>query len=443
LLEWTQSLSKKTGATKFKGYDSLTVAQQKPLGLSDGTKSVSQLAEGQSGIVVFAATPFYAEGGGQTGDQGEITDGQNVVEVYDCTKMNDLYLHHITVKSGKFSVDQPYNINVQNSLRRDTARNHSATHLLHAALKTVLGDKVAQAGSQVGPEKLRFDFNHNAGVTPTQLSELEDLVNEQIYLSVPVQADVQSYKEAVKNGAVAMFGEKYGDEVRVLSMGSFSKELCGGTHVQNTSEIGLFKIVSESSVSAGVRRIEALTGRTALAYLKKNTAENMRARKDLNLPTAWDSYLEAEGGVTVDAWIAQTQDTVSQLKKQVQGLQSQNVDFDSLVAKSTPHAMATGEVKLLVEAFAVEDRSVLSEIVDRLRDRAPNLVVVVVGAGDTQKPFLIACNKNLKSVVCGNIAKELTQKFGGKGGGRPDYAQGSFETFDSKQALEIVKTVLK
>jgi alanyl-tRNA synthetase len=442
LLEWTQGLAKKTGTTKFVGYNSLTSVQQKPLGMSNGSQSVSEFKEGQSGIVVFAETPFYAEGGGQSGDQGEITDGHNVLEVYDCTKMNDLHLHHFTVKSGTFRLDSAYNINVQTSVRRDTARNHSATHLLHAALKKVLGDKVGQAGSQVGPEKLRFDFNHNAAVTTVQLAEVEDLVNEQIYLNVPVQAQVQSYKEAVKQGAVAMFGEKYGDEVRVLSMGDFSKELCGGTHVHNTSEIGLFKIVSESSVSAGVRRIEALTGRIALAYLKKNTAENLRARKDLNLPTAWDSYLENET-TTVDAWVAQSQEQILQFKKQIQNLQSQSIDIESLLAKTITHPTTAGELRLLVESFDIEDRGVLSGIVDKLRDRSQNLVIVAVGAGAEQKPFLIACNKALKSVVCGNIAKELTQKFGGKGGGRPDYAQGSFEKFDAKLALEIVKTVLK
>ena len=441
LLEWTQKISKTNGPQKFVGYAGLSSVQQKPLALSDGAKSVNELAEGQSGILIFAETPFYAEGGGQSGDQGEITDGNTVLEVYDTTKMNELHLHHVTVKSGKLQVDKSYNVNVLSSLRRDTARNHSATHLLHAALKKVLGEKVGQAGSQVGPEKLRFDFNHNAAVTPVQLSEVEDLVNEQIYQSVSVQSESQSYKDAVKNGAVAMFGEKYGDSVRVLSMGDFSKELCGGTHVQNTSEIGLFLVVSESSVSAGVRRIEALTGRTALAYLKKNAAENLRARKDLSLPTAWDSYLENEGS-TVASWIEQSQEQASQFKKQIQNLQSKSVDFDSIIAKAVSHATAAGELKLLVETFDVEDRGVLSDIVDKLRDRAQNLVVVVVGAGE-QRPFLIACNKALKSVVCGNIARELTQKFGGKGGGRPDYAQGSFDGFDAKLALETVKSTLK
>ena len=441
LLEWTQKISAANGPQKFVGYTGLSSVQQKPLALSDGAKSVNELAEGQSGILIFAETPFYAEGGGQSGDQGEITDGNTVLEVYDTTKMNELHLHHITVKSGKLQLDKSYNVNVLSSLRRDTARNHSATHLLHAALKKVLGEKVGQAGSQVGPEKLRFDFNHNSAVTGVQLSEVEDLVNDQIYQNVPVQSENQSYKDAVKNGAVAMFGEKYGDSVRVLSMGDFSKELCGGTHVQNTSEIGLFLVVSESSVSAGVRRIEALTGRTALAYLKKNAAENLRARKDLSLPTAWDSYLENDG-TTVASWIEQSQEQASQFKKQIQNLQSKSVDFDSIIAKAVPHVTSAGELKLLVETFDVEDRGVLSDIVDKLRDRAQNLVVVVVGAGE-QKPFLIACNKALKSVVCGNIAKELTQKFGGKGGGRPDYAQGSFDTFDAKLALEIVKTTLK
>ncbi|MBY0385676.1 alanine--tRNA ligase [bacterium] len=440
LLEWTQNLSKSQTAQQFVGYTKLTSSQQKPLGLSDGTKTVTELKEGLSGIAVFLETPFYAEGGGQAGDQGEITDGNNVIEVYDCTKMNELHLHHVTVKSGIFKIDGTFNLNVQTSARRDTARNHSATHLLHAALKKVLSDKVGQAGSQVGPDKLRFDFNHNAAVTTAQLNEIEELVNEQVYFSVPVQAEVQSYKDAVKQGAVAMFGEKYGDSVRVLTMGDFSKELCGGTHVQNTSEIGLFKIVSESSVSAGVRRIEALTGRGALAFLNKNTNENLRSRRELSLSTAWDSYMENDGSQIGD-WIQQSKEQISQLKKQIQGLHVQTLNYKSDVEA----ALKIGVYQLVVKNIETDDRNLLGQIVDRYKDMGKNVAVVLVGASAENGPLpcLISRPKDLNAVDCKHIFEVLKTKFGGKGGGRPDHVQGSFDSFDEAQAKELLKEKLK
>lgn len=442
LAQWTKKSKDAAGVTEFTGYTTSLAAQLKPVGLSNGQAEVKELKEGESGLVIFKTTPFYAEGGGQIGDQGEITDGITVAEVFDTTKMNDQFVHHMVVKSGVFKLDQTYNLQVQHSARRETAKNHSATHLLHAALKKVLGSHVGQAGSLVSFDKLRFDFSHTSAVTAEQIAEIETLVNEQIINGLPVKAQLQSYDEAVKGGAVAMFGEKYGNEVRVLSMGEFSKELCGGIHVSNTSEIGFFKITSESSVSAGVRRIEALTGATVFAYLKKNTNENIRARKVANLPVQWESYLESEEA-GVDAAVVQLQTQVQQFKKQIQGLQSQSLDLDSLLSK----AEAVGDVKILVEQVGIEDRKVLSDLVDKLRDKSQNLLVVLVGAGDTQQPFLIACNKSLKNINCGDVSKALAQTFGGKGGGRPDYAQGSFEKFSGaaavKQALEIAKTLVK
>jgi alanyl-tRNA synthetase len=443
LVAWTkQAKDLGGGATEFVGYSHTLVAQQIPLGLSNGQKDVTSLNEGESGLVIFRKTPFYAEGGGQIGDQGEITDGSAVAEVFDCTKMNDQFIHHIVVKSGTFKADQTYNLQVQHSSRRETAKNHSATHLMHAALKKILGHHVGQAGSLVSFDKLRFDFSHTSAVTPEQIAEIENLVNEQILAGLPVKAQQQSYKEAVQQGAVAMFGEKYGDEVRVLTMGDFSKELCGGIHVNNTSEIGFFKIVSESSVSAGVRRIEALTGQTVFNYLKKNTQENIRARKVANLSIQWESYLDSEEP-GVDATVVQLQTQVQQFKKQIQGLQSQSLDVDGIIKNAHTIASSAGDIRLVIEDAGVEDRNVLSDMVDKLRDKGQNLVVVLVGGGAAAKPFLIACNKNLKNINCGDIAKNLSQTFGGKGGGRPDYAQGSFERFDAAKALEIVKTLIK
>jgi alanyl-tRNA synthetase len=443
LATWTKQAKELAGgSTEFVGYTHTIVAQQVPVALTNGQKEVNSLAEGESGLVIFRSTPFYAEGGGQIGDQGEITDGTTVAEVFDCTKMNDQFVHHIVVKSGTFKIDQSYNLQVQHSSRRETAKNHSATHLMHAALKKILGHHVGQAGSLVSFDKLRFDFSHTSAVTPEQILEIENLVNEQILAGLPVKAQQQSYKEAVNQGAVAMFGEKYGDEVRVLTMGDFSKELCGGIHVNNTSEIGFFKIVSESSVSAGVRRIEALTGQNVFNYLKKNTQENVRARKVANLSTQWETYLDSEEP-GVDASIVQLQTQVQQFKKQIQGLQSQSLDIDGLIKKAALISSSAGEIRVIVENAGVDDRNVLSDMVDKLRDKGQNLLVVLVGDGGGAKPFLIACNKGLKNINCGDIAKSMAQSFGGKGGGRPDYAQGSFEKFDATKALEIIKTFIK
>lgn len=446
LAEWTKKAKAASGSTKFTGYTDSIGTERTPLALSNGQAEVSSLKEGEAGLVIFSSTPFYAEGGGQIGDQGEITDGTTVVEVYDTTKMNDQYVHHVAVKSGVLKMDGVYNLQVQHSSRRETAKNHSATHLLHAALKKILGSQVGQAGSLVTFDKLRFDFSYNAAVTPEQIVEIENLVNEQILMGLPVRAELKSYDEAVKGGAVAMFGEKYGDEVRVLSMGNFSKELCGGIHVNNTSEIGFFKIVSESSVSAGVRRIEALTGNTVFQYLKKNSLENIRARRVANLTTNWENYLESEepgvdGGVS--AVITQLQTQVSQLKKQIQSLKVSGgaLNLDDLLKQAKP----IGNINVLVKAMDEEDRKVLSDIVDKLRDKSQNLLAVIVGANgsshDGAKPFLIAANKSV-AVKCGDVAKALTEKFGGKGGGRPDYAQGSFDKFDEATAQEVVSQFL-
>ncbi|MCB9073779.1 MAG: alanine--tRNA ligase [Bdellovibrionaceae bacterium] len=441
LMQWSQNIFKTKGATHFIGYSSLSSVQVKPLSLSTGDKEVNELAEGAVGFAIFNESPFYAEGGGQVGDHGEITDGQTVIEVFDCSKMNDIHIHHVQVKSGHLKLDNTYNVNVSSWQRHATAKNHSATHLLHAALKHVLGDHVGQAGSLVSDQKLRFDFSHPKALNSEELASIELLVNEQVAKALPITADVLPYKEALKKGAVAMFGEKYGDEVRVLSMGSFSKELCGGTHIQNTAEIGTFKIVSESSVSAGVRRIEGITGLTAYQYFNKNTQENTMARRFLSLPTQWESYLQ-ENTTDVMSVLESQQKDMQELRKQLQAAKSSSVDVDGLLSQAQTITTANGELKVLVQEIAIDDRKVLSELVDKLRDRSQNLIVLLVGSGTNDKPFLAACNKNLKHVHCGHVAKALTEKFGGKGGGRPDYAQGSLEKFNVEESMPLIKSLL-
>lgn len=441
LLQWTQTVAKNHGATRFTGYDTLAEVQTQPLAISNGNQDTTDLKEGDAGFVIFKASPFYAEGGGQMGDHGEITDGNSVIDVLDCTKLNDLHVHHVLVKSGTLSLKTAYNVNVLSAHRHATAKNHSATHLLHAALKTVLGDHIGQAGSLVSDQKLRFDFSHPTAVSAEELAAVETLVNEQVARALPVAAEVLPYKEALKKGAVAMFGEKYGDTVRVLSMGSFSKELCGGTHVKNTAEVGVFKIVSESSVSAGVRRIEAITGLNAYTYLNKNTVENIEARRAASLGITWDAYMQ-DTETHVSDVLKNTQKELQDLKKQLQAAKSSAIDIPSLLQKAQTVTSKAGPVRLLVEALEIDDRKILSDIVDKLRDHSADLVVVLVGSGSDEIPFLIACNKALKDIQCGALSKTLTGVFGGKGGGRPDYAQGSFKSFDKDKALKEVLPLL-
>jgi alanyl-tRNA synthetase len=442
LAQWTQNVAKAHGATEFTGYKSLSEVQTKPIAISLGDKEVTSLKEGDSGFVIFKKSPFYAEGGGQMGDHGEITDGQTVVDVLDCTKLNDLHVHHIHVKSGVFDVQKIYNMNVLSLHRHATAKNHSATHLLHAALKQVLGPHIGQAGSLVNDQKLRFDFSHPTSVTADEIAAVESLVNEQIARAQPVVAELLPYKEALKKGAVAMFGEKYGDSVRVLTMGNFSMELCGGTHVANTAEIGVFRIVSESSVSAGVRRMEAITGLNAYNYFYKNTQENLDARRAASLSTNWEAYTNESSPVVSEIFKA-VQKESQDLKKQLQSAKSAGVDVDGLLKKAQKIKTANGELSLIVESVDIDDRKILSDVVDKLRDHSTSLVVVLVGSGSDEKPFLAACNKSLKNVNCGNIAKSLTSTFGGKGGGRPDYAQGAFTNFDATQAQSIIAAALQ
>ncbi|MEM7645462.1 MAG: alanine--tRNA ligase, partial [Pseudomonadota bacterium] len=291
LTEFSSAVKTKNGATDFSGYDaSQLVSSAKIVGLSDGTKQVEALSG--PGWAAFDRTSFYAEGGGQVGDHGKLLSLDNdsaIAEVNDCRKMNDIFLHAVEVTEGTLSLGQDYQMNVDTKSRQATANNHSATHLLNAALKKVLGDHVNQAGSLVNTDKLRFDFSHGQPLTPTEKKSVESLVNSQITQSTSVEPEVMAHQEAIDRGAVAMFGEKYGKEVRVISMGldndqsPFSMELCGGTHVQQTAEIGLFKIVSESGVAAGVRRIEAVTGPRAFDYLNQLADENLSLRQSLNV----------------------------------------------------------------------------------------------------------------------------------------------------------------
>jgi alanyl-tRNA synthetase len=440
-IQMAQEVLHTSGATQFKGYEGLT-ASAKVLRLSDGHAGATQIQQGQDGLLVTDATPFYAEGGGQVGDQGEIKTASGSAIVHNTTKVNDIFLHHIEVTSGVIQAGSDAKLVVNESLRRQTMSNHSATHLTHSALRKVLGSHVTQAGSSVDAEKTRFDFTHNKPLTPEELEKVEDLVNEQISLALPVSAQVMGHKEALQKGAMALFGEKYGDQVRVLTMGDFSCELCGGTHVSNTAQIRLFKIVAESGVSAGVRRIEALTGRGALEYLNKHLSENQKARGLAGIQESWMQFLQSS--VSVSDVLEKRREEIKVLEKEIRQLKGSQIDLEQILSRS--QKILAGSAQLIVADVSIDDRDVLAQLADQLKNRIQSGVVVVLGQSSADShPLIVSVTKDLNpKVSAGNLLKEAAQQMGGRGGGRPDFAQGAVPNRgELPKALEKLTSLLK
>lgn len=426
LLELTQKVKASSGATLFCGYDQLA-SSAKVIALSDGSKEVSQLKSGEKGFVILNTTPFYAEGGGQIGDQGQLNGSSSAqAAVFSTTQQNSVYVHHIEVQQGSLKVGDAVNAQVSNLDRRNTMANHSATHLMHAALRKVLGTHVGQAGSVVDPTRLRFDFTHNKAMSSEEISKVEQLVNEQIALALPVDAQVMSHKKALESGAMALFGEKYGDQVRVLRMGDFSCELCGGTHVTNTSQIRVFKIVSENGVSSGVRRIEALTGEVAVRYLIAGLNETLEARKTSGLPSASSDILSANGN-ELSKYIEQKKEEIKTLEKEIKKIQGSKINIDELASQAANFTSRAGVAgKLLTVSLELDDREVLAQVTDHLKNKIQSGVVVVVGQGEQSHPIIVSVSKNLSTEhKAGDLLKEIAMVMGGKGGGRPDFAQGA------------------
>ncbi len=429
MLKLAQEANDSGGPTKFLGYEGLKSEASVTL-ISNGHATQKELKNGETGILVFDQTSFYGEGGGQVGDHGTVmgASGQTA-EVLDCTKMNDIFLHHVRVVGGTFKAGDKVTLQVLDSKRRSTANNHSATHLLHAALRKTLGPHVTQAGSLVDPERLRFDFTHNKPLSSAEIQQIEEIVNEEIARSEDVSSKEMSHKDAIASGALALFGEKYGDKVRVIRMGEFSTELCGGTHVKNTSQIRLFKVVGESGVSSGIRRLEAITGDAAYQFLIKNARENLHARASAGISENWTTYLNAEAlgkNATVTDWIEQMKGELKELQRNLQSAKGASIDVDSLL-KEAKNFTVDGQAARLVTAFIeMDDRKVLSDLSDKLRDKMQTGVVVLVGKGDGSHPIIVTVSKNLTSRVnAGKLLGEVAAELGGKGGGRPDFAQGA------------------
>jgi alanyl-tRNA synthetase len=440
LIQWSNTLSRDKGTTQFSGYDHLNCST-KIVGLSNGQAEVTQLKSGDQGIIVTTETSFYGEGGGQVGDKGYAKSGTAVATVHNTTKQNDIYLHHVEVTAGEFKVGADLQFQVAESERRQTASNHSATHILHAALRKTLGTHVTQAGSLVDATRLRFDFTHPKSLTADEIQTIEAIVNEEIGKGLSVSCVVKSHEEAIKDGAMALFGEKYGNEVRVVKMGDFSQELCGGTHISNTAQIRLFKIVSESGVSAGVRRMEAISGDVAVNFLSKHYQQAQAAREAIGAQEPWNQFLESKSTPITD-WIEEKKQAIKGLEREIKDLKKGQINIDVILASAKTFAKGATKGRYVVATLDVDDRDLLAQITDQLKNRIESGLVVTVGLGTDSHPVIVAATKDINpGINAGQVLKDLSQQLGGKGGGRPDFAQGAIVKRDA--VASTLETYLK
>lgn len=399
-------------ASEFLGYSSLA-EQGKVLALVKDGQKVEQLVEGDDGVVVLDRTPFYAESGGQAGDCGYLELGGNRIEVRDCQKQGASNLHIVRVLQGAISVGDSFSAKVDSSVRQATALNHSATHLMHAALRKVLGEHVTQKGSLVDSERLRFDFSHFEGVTADQLKAIEALVNHQIRTNSVVATELCDMDTAKAKGAMALFGEKYGDTVRVLTMGDgFSVELCGGTHVNRTGDIGLFRIISESGVAAGIRRIEAITGVKALELFDE--VETLVDTASRSLKTNRDSLVEK-----LEALVAQNR----KLEKDLAQLKTKLATAGS--GDLSAQARDVGGVKVLALNLEGADAKSLRDTVDQFKNKLGTAVVLLAAVEGDKAALVAGVTQDITGKVkAGDLMGYVASQLDGKGGGRPDMAQG-------------------
>ena len=419
--------SLKTDAeTEFLGYDG-TEAASKIVSLYKDGKSVDALSAGAEGAVILSSTPFYAESGGQIGDTGILVADGKLFNVADTQKSGKANVHYGAIEQGELKVGDTIEAVVDADRRQAIRLNHTATHLLHAALRQVLGDHVTQKGSLVAPDRLRFDFSHYEGVTAEQIEVIEDLVNGEIRKNTAVDTNLMSYDEAIESGAMALFGEKYGDKVRVLRLGDFSVELCGGTHVERTGDIGVFKITSEGGVASGVRRIEAVTGKGAMNWIDSNQqtlgnlAGMLRSQPD-------------QAAAKVEQLLKRTKDLEKELAAAKQAL---------ITGAGTDHTDSVQEIagiKVLATRMDGADAKTLRDAVDKFKDKLQS-AVVVLGSVDGGKVHLAAgvTKDNIGKIKAGDLIKFVAAQVGGKGGGRPDFAQaGGTDAAALDQALDSV-----
>ncbi len=404
------------GSTDFVGYENDEVKTKilELVSLSDG-KTQEDIKKNEETLVILDKTPFYAESGGQVGDSGALIGDKFEFQVTDTQKIGDHVGHIGALAKGSVSKGDGVLARINKQARNQTTLNHSATHLLNSALRTVLGDHVEQRGSLVNEEKLRFDFVHQKQVTKDEIKEIEAIVNSEIRANSKATTESMPIKEAEKKGALAFFGDKYGEEVRVLSMGGdFSVELCGGTHVQRTGDIGYFKIITETSISAGVRRIEALTGEAAV-NLSQDSHDNLDSLA-LKLNTSSEEVRDK---------ISQLIDSNKALKQELDKLRS-----SSLSATASDMSLESEEIaglKVIAKKMEGLDSSVLRETADKLRNKEKNSLIVLISIFEDKVPLVIATHKELDQIDARDVMNHLVNLLGGSGGGRSDFAQGGIE----------------
>ncbi|MEB5929124.1 alanine--tRNA ligase [Acinetobacter schindleri] len=411
------SVVKVEGETQFDGYDA-TAGEGQIIAIYKDGEQVDEVVEGDEALIVLNQTPFYAESGGQIGDTGIFKNDTGIFEVQDTKKSGGAFVHQGIVTMGNLKVTQNVEATVKADIRAATARNHSATHLLHAALRQILGSHVQQKGSLVASDVLRFDFANDQPVTFEQLQEIERLVNAEVIANTPVTTELLDIESAKAKGAMMLFGEKYGDEVRVLSMGSvieeknFSIELCGGIHVKRTGDIGLFKITSEGGVAAGVRRIEAVTGTKAIEVAQKTD-------RDIN---TINGLLKAQKDQTLEK-VEAIVDTASSLQKQIEQLNQKLASLQAGELLSQVQTLAGRQT--LITTVQGMDAKALRNLHDGVKSKLENAVIVLAGVEGDKVSLIASVAKDFTaSIKAGDIIKHLATELGGKGGGKPDLAQG-------------------
>jgi alanyl-tRNA synthetase len=416
---------------EFVGYDSLSGESEILVMVADGNE-ISTAAEGQQVEVVTASTPFYAESGGQVGDTGKITAPGFEMEVIDTVKdPTGLIIHKGNVLAGQIKKGQTVTLQVDRAKREATALNHTATHILHAVLRQVLGEHVKQAGSLVAPDRLRFDFTHFSQVDPDTLDSIERLVNRRIRENLPTSTQEMDAEDAFKSGATALFEEKYGDRVRVVALTDFSRELCGGTHTGQSGNIGLFRIVGESSVASGVRRIEALTGEAALVY----TQQAARILQDT-------AHLIKEKPPGVPRRVKKMLSDLKAFEKEVEHLKTKAASEAG--GTSTDAVKSINGVKVMAQSVAVDTPAALRNLADQYKDKIKTGIVALGSKSGSKAMLIVAVTKDLTAKYhAGNIVKEIAAVVGGSGGGRPDMAQaGGTRPEHLEQALAKVYEVV-
>ena len=412
--------------TQFLGYEFLE-AQSKVIAIWEGLDAVESAEKNNEIFFATEQTPFYAESGGQVGDRGTFASKTSSGAIIDCKKQGKVFIHKAILDKGTLNKSDVIDMSVEKDKRKAVAIHHSATHLMHAALKEVLGEHVQQKGSLVDEHKLRFDFSHSKPLSKEEISQIETIVNHEMLNNVEVTTEIMELDKAMESGAQALFGEKYDDEVRVLSMGekSFSVELCGGTHVDRTGDMGLFIIVNQSSVASGIRRIEALSGKQAIAYLEKLRAVNDSIQSLLNSP---QDSLEDK--------IKSLIDENKKLKKG--GVQSSSVEV--IYSETIDH----GDWSLVLEQVAVTDNKLLRGLVDKKKAALENGVIVLLNVIESKVALVCGVTQSMTSrISAGDVVKSLAESLGGKGGGRSDFAQGAGETKDINEFVTSISDIVK